>query len=324
MNNFRNYLEDLAQKAKGAGEKEHDSETKLTITDLRDGNQWKKEWDQGTRWSNINKGTGTEYWAAEDAARIICKGIEGWMANFEEKESPEEWVSSQNCTPERMGVYGGQRDSNKCPYKPEIESWRHYGSGRVLHPGRKEDRTFIVCIDLVAIMLTVYQNIAKKEGNWVAYNQGKDICQVLYESYFYWGGRETARRIMKFWFGNSTTLELAEGRSVELGETPTHSWGKLIGNLPTLVKGIQCNEERSTHDKYSTTCVWLRNESGCQLLEDQDWENTKKKWDEQLEERKQEWTQNLQEIEKNDVELQKDGEQTRLQAIIRGVTGGGV
>ncbi|EUD64236.1 hypothetical protein C922_05381 [Plasmodium inui San Antonio 1] len=229
------------------------------------------------RWKNILNLAGTELRETDIRARMICKAIETWIANLKPPETERKLYEQGDCTPEGTGwLISGARSPN-CKYKADYEVWSSYNSSRDLYPWQENDRYLMICMDLMSIIITIFESISLEGTQWKV-GPKEDACEFLFGALTEWGGRTVAKRVMQDWFPQVADQERRESFPIKFNKQPAVEWAEFFEGVQNTVIGIQCSSQgKREHPRYSTPCIVLKGERSCNVGGDEDASEEKRK-----------------------------------------------
>ncbi|EUD64167.1 hypothetical protein C922_05448 [Plasmodium inui San Antonio 1] len=223
------------------------------------------------RWMSMANGPASIHGWTAQAANIICKNLELWFGNLQETEgSPPKWTYTK-CTADNLEVEGSKGTTTACPPNPNHNYWSGLGFSTELSGNKREHRSLMICMDVISILLTVYNNVNNCQNQELCYNNTL-VCEALYEWYKEWGGEKVAKEIMKFLFSKGERSVRVRGQEIQIERSPSEFWAKILGIKGLRIAGLQCQATDWPTDNWNMTCLHRSKGDSCQVMGDQAWE----------------------------------------------------
>ncbi|EUD64920.1 hypothetical protein C922_04652 [Plasmodium inui San Antonio 1] len=223
-----------------------------------------------TRWDNLTQGDLITLTDLSLRSRLTCQAMEVWMRHLEQS-GRQKWDADQStCKKGDVGFLFSGITKKECLKEKGQMQWSHLTSDKPLMSNHAYDRELAVCMDLISIILIMYQNIRKGASTWEI--NSRDACEIIYEELEGWSDKDTAEHIMQEWFNNRPSQDM-DGWGIPIkGKTDNRSelWMEFFEQAKSFVIGMQCMKEDRPDAKWSTSCVRRRNENNCEQINDEE------------------------------------------------------
>ncbi|EUD64085.1 hypothetical protein C922_05534 [Plasmodium inui San Antonio 1] len=195
---------------------------------------------------------------------MVCQALEGWVSNLQPSSSSNGTWKEAQCKMEHMGFPRGGRQTKTCPINNDKENWRSFYSATPLHLQQETSRTFQTCLDIMGIILNIY-NEYSGERLQGAEEEGSNICQQINDKLTEWGGEEVGKKIMKEWFLRDPKKETSSSLTLETGTPLSEKISRLVKELGFPIAGVQCSSCPGLLNSYKDSCVYIDSKS-CQMM----------------------------------------------------------
>ncbi|EUD64319.1 hypothetical protein C922_05293 [Plasmodium inui San Antonio 1] len=241
------------------------------IEDLKSYN-YEEEDESISRWQKMGKKGGSIHLWTTQAAKIICRNLEVWYQNLTLSEEAESEWEETKCRGDNLGVEGSRGTTVACPIDPRHNYWTTLRLGKSLNGAKEEHRSMMICMDLIAILLTVYNNLSRCKGEELCYNE-TEVCRALYQWYEEWGGQQVAKEVMQFLFQNEQNKMKLGNRNITTNGTVSQFWAKVTGFRGLGLAALQCQDRTWPGTNWRSACYHKNKNSACEIVEDQQWTN---------------------------------------------------
>ncbi|EUD64523.1 hypothetical protein C922_05085 [Plasmodium inui San Antonio 1] len=269
MASFSRYMKHIEEGIGRAWCKTNQDNPTGTICGLSPNGQTQDVDGLGNRWIGILGTDAVMLSNIGQAAKIICNSIDTWAANLESQEREGQWNESR-CISGELGIQGRPSIHSTCNWKADQAVWYLSRTVRTLNPKNPEQRSLMVCMDIVSIILGIFGNAQKTDDEYKYKN--KNLCQSVYEAFCKWGGQQIANDLMDFWFPDNTTGIKIGGKTLPSTTGQGGTWRDALYIRPKGITSIQCSSDKSQGTRtYTTSCYWTKETSGCQNYSDNEW-----------------------------------------------------
>ncbi|EUD64407.1 hypothetical protein C922_05206 [Plasmodium inui San Antonio 1] len=244
-------------------------ESEMTVCGLVEGRLKEGQSSVSGRWMSILAKNNSKPPNLATAASIICRDIEKWTASLIPEEANDVW-SKSGCSIETLGVRGRITEKKTCQWDNDKVIWPQISLSAELDSHRTNNRSLMICMDMVSIILTIFRNLDIKDHG-ITYRD-KDVCQSLYEEFKDWGGEEVAEEVMSFWFPLNTRGVKIGGREYKNPKRLGGTWKEAFYLYGNPITGVQCSRARDgVPKKYMTSCYWKSQGDNCESGNDTTW-----------------------------------------------------
>ncbi|EUD64120.1 hypothetical protein C922_05501 [Plasmodium inui San Antonio 1] len=221
------------------------------------------------RWANILGPGNLMFPNTSKAAEIVCRGLEKWAASLIECDNNPLWGDAK-CDRRSLGLRGTLRGNIKCQWNPQHTRWEQMTKDAVLTSSRPENRSLMICMDMVSIIWGVFRN-SERKGGVMTYG-GENLCQAMYSRFKEWGNKDIAEELMKFWFPEGGSGIKIGGREYQRGEHAGGQWSKALYLPGNRITSLQCYRTgQGKEDKYDSSCYWTFEAENCEADDDTTW-----------------------------------------------------
>ncbi|EUD64406.1 hypothetical protein C922_05205 [Plasmodium inui San Antonio 1] len=267
MLRFSGWIEEGIWRRKQETDTAESPPTRLRLKQLEQGTAKQEQQIPRDRWDSPLEGVKSSLKGMDMRSRLICQAIEVWMQNLQIDKN-EKWEQKESsCQKEEVGfLFPGWRE-DKCPINRKNNQWSRLTRDISLMRSQAYHRNLAVCMDMMSIILTAYQNIERETSSWTL--QGKDACEAIYDAFTTWGGKAVAEEVMSEWFNNPPkgtsrrrSLKVSEGNKAR-GEI----WAEFFKEAGSYVTALQCYKNPAEANRWRTTCLRTRNNEGCEQMQ---------------------------------------------------------
>ncbi|EUD64348.1 hypothetical protein C922_05267 [Plasmodium inui San Antonio 1] len=265
---FSDWIRRRIWEKRGNEASREESLTQLKLHDLVPEQQGRADQISRDRWNNLESRGEISMKGIEVRARLLCQAIEVWVNNLPQEEDGIWQEAGADCLKKQTGFLFGGAARDSCKINTNNNNWSTLSARRQLYRNQDYQRDLAVCMDMMSIILVLYQNITPTVKGWRI--EGKDACTAMYDELRSWGGPGVAQEIMKEWFYNKTEGELPpSGLPIRTAGTSTSGmWGDFIKAAQSYIVQLQCYQTSGESDhKWETTCVQTKNETNCEKKE---------------------------------------------------------
>ncbi|EUD65487.1 hypothetical protein C922_04227 [Plasmodium inui San Antonio 1] len=264
---FSEYLSDLTKKVSRSPQAKEAGVYKLRLWEILKPAAGGSSKVGGERWDNISTRGHIQLKDTALRAKLICKTLESWVSNQEAPGTLPQEKKQGECQLNQLGWINGKRNEITCPYQDNYEVWTTRGKGEELYLSQQADRTLLVCMDMVSIILTAFQNVVRKQDGW-ALDRGQDVCQYMYERLEEWSNDSIAKELMELWFQATETETIRNNFPVNLSPKRDEQWQYLFRSVGSLVHGMQCSKDTKKANSYYVSCLAWKDGNGCDVGQD--------------------------------------------------------
>ncbi|EUD63805.1 hypothetical protein C922_05814 [Plasmodium inui San Antonio 1] len=258
---FVRHLEELSRGSASPG----DEGRTLRILKPRQGVEEGQELNGSKRWENVGGEGYVRHVHAPAAAAIICRNLGAWMSNLIRDGGQQGTWEQGQCTADKLGAFAGSRDTRACDYGDVEKQWKPFKWDQQFDSKKAEQRSFVNCIDIFVIFLTVMMNIGAQGEEWIDVKTKKSPCATLYDWYEKWGGPEVAEELMKLMTSNSAKIGIGRGNYVKLGDSSDKFWSRIQKGFRTRAYALQCPGEGNNRYSQTPSCVVMPDDqTSCQ------------------------------------------------------------
>ncbi|EUD64494.1 hypothetical protein C922_05134 [Plasmodium inui San Antonio 1] len=269
MGSFSGYMQYIQGELGKSWCKGAEKDADATVCGLSSSGEPQGIHDYGNRWIGILGKDAVMLKNIAQAAKIICNSVDTWAANLQVDEGAGRWGQSR-CKSEELGIQGRTAPKSSCDWRAKQALWYLNQGLTELRPDKPEQRSLMVCMDIVSIILGIFGN-ARKGKDEYEYKQ-KNLCQAVYEAFSEWGGEEVATSLMDFWFPANTGGIILGRKSMPQETGHGGTWRNALYIRPRGITSIQCSLRQPGPPRtYSTSCYWTKDSSGCENYNDEQW-----------------------------------------------------
>ncbi|EUD64096.1 hypothetical protein C922_05523 [Plasmodium inui San Antonio 1] len=157
-------------------------------------NEW--QYDKNGDWNQV-KNRGSLYLLSG----IICREIELWLNGLWKSKSEGGKIKLRGCSYEE---YKRSLTSARChegdQRKNSLLEWSEFGSRDIYSPIYPSQKSFMICLDIVRIILMILATPEKASKEKETSGNMGNLCRRIYHEFNDWGGEAMARKLMKRWF----------------------------------------------------------------------------------------------------------------------------
>ncbi|EUD64429.1 hypothetical protein C922_05173, partial [Plasmodium inui San Antonio 1] len=273
MTSFHDYLRSLEDQAEKRTQTRTNQYAGTSLTDLKEARHSFAVGSSRSRWMTMAKTSNTVVPGTDRAAEMICRTVEKWMASLEGRVFHQDTLREGSCKAEEIALTGVAAGAHKCKPNPSHLRWTQFGKRTELDPDKQEQRSLMICMDIISIIWTVYQNVKQQDGR-IEY-EGVDICKVLRKWFEEWGGKKVSERLMALLYSQGQEMELATHVKIKMSDRADRFWARMIGHQLIYLWGVQCPGTYHDGEQPDHSCVYVKNAGDCQILDDstfQQWE----------------------------------------------------
>ncbi|EUD64333.1 hypothetical protein C922_05292 [Plasmodium inui San Antonio 1] len=271
MTSLHGWLEHLWEKSKRncVRTATSDQDERKTICDYQPTGRQFPRGGVDDRWATILGPGNLMFTNTSRAAEIVCRGLEKWAASLIPDKGGGRWEQAK-CDKRSLGLRGTLKGDIRCVWEAQHTKWEQITNEAVLTSSRGENRSLMICMDIVSIIWGVFRNSERKDR---ILNYGNsNLCQALYSKFKQWGNEEIAKEIMNFWFPAGGSGITIGGKSYKEGTHQGEQWSRTLYLPGNKVTALQCYIDSGRgKDSYETSCYWSFESQGCQAEEDTTW-----------------------------------------------------
>ncbi|EUD63924.1 hypothetical protein C922_05697, partial [Plasmodium inui San Antonio 1] len=258
------WIDEYIWKRRSTKRGSHGGLTDLRLSDMKDTPGDKNTRVDPERWDQPIIGTGTTLLQLPLRARMICQALEVWFNNQQLDHNRMINPERSECQAKKVGFIFNTRPSGSCRIDTNTSTWGRLTSGTELYGSQSYQRELAICMDLMSMILVIYQNHQGGTAGW--YFRGQDLCQAIYKALEEWGGEEVAEEIMNEWFNNMTENQLKQAhlRIHTAGKSRNALWREFFDAAGSIVKEVQCYKDSPHAKEWKTTCLQRGNSSSCE------------------------------------------------------------
>ncbi|EUD64105.1 hypothetical protein C922_05517 [Plasmodium inui San Antonio 1] len=197
---------------------------------------------------------------------LMCQSLELWINNLVETEQDHWSPDKSSCKVEGVGFLFNGLPRSECKPTEENNQWSALTRSNELWRGQKYQATLATCMDMLSIILNLYQNIETSEEGWQI--KSEDACQAIYNYLKEWGGEDVADEVMKEWFYNREQEDMREaGLPVfQHGKSRSSLWEPFFKTARSYVTELQCDRKQGDKNKWEVSCLRTVNNNDCENL----------------------------------------------------------
>ncbi|EUD63797.1 hypothetical protein C922_05823, partial [Plasmodium inui San Antonio 1] len=258
------WIDEYIWKNRSRGKGSHEGLTDLKIRDMRDTPGDESTRVDPKRWDRPIIGPGTTLLKLPLRSRMICQALEVWFNNQELDHNQMINPKTSKYQANKIGFIFNKPPSGTCRINTTTSTWERLTSGNELYGSQSYQRQLAICMDLMSMILVIYQDHQGESGGW--YFEAQDLCQAIYRALEQWGGEEVAEEIMNEWFNNMNKdeLERAHLRIHTTKRSRNALWREFFHTAGSIVKKVQCYEEDHDAEEWRTTCLQRGNSKSCE------------------------------------------------------------
>ncbi|EUD64925.1 hypothetical protein C922_04657 [Plasmodium inui San Antonio 1] len=214
------------------------------------------------RWKKLATKQGRSLLQVDLRAKLLCQALEIWMTNLEET-SEGIWEGERvTCDVDSLGFLGGRWKENSCPITHGNNSWARLTGDKPLTRKQPYQRNLAVCMDMMSIILGIYDNITREGDGWKV--NSEDACLRLSEELTAWAGKATSDEIMSSWFNNMNPKQReTDNIPIRTRKNKAELWEPFFKKLGTYVISLVCYKDPDTNS-WDTTCVVTKKSRNCE------------------------------------------------------------
>ncbi|EUD63799.1 hypothetical protein C922_05817 [Plasmodium inui San Antonio 1] len=200
---------------------------------------------------------------------LMCQAVELWINNLEETADGVWSPEASECKVEEVGFLFTGIPSAACEPRENNNEWSGLRRSSGLWKQQKHHRNLATCMDLLSIILTLYQNISAKEDGWKIGEE--DACQQIYGALNDWAGGKVASEVMNEWFNNMEEKEIGRAglRIFQAGKARGSHWRRFFEKVGSYVTELQCMKKPSDEKVWEVSCLRTVNNQDCEVIHEQ-------------------------------------------------------